>query len=151
MPRKTRKKTRKARKSASKRVIRQVRVKPDEVLVSVEKKTRKQDYVHVVTTEGLPGYNIKEVKGLVWGTTVRSKFVGKDILALMRILVGGEIPEYVEMINEAKRYVIEKMVSNAKLLGANAVVKTRINTTSQVVPGAVEIYAYGTAVVAEPM
>lgn len=163
MPRKTRKKIRRARKPrktkksrrtrkfVSKKVVEQVKVEPEPILVSMERKTRELDYVHVVTTEELPGYNIKEVKGLVWGTTVRSKFVGKDILALLRILVGGEIPEYVEMINEAKRYVIEKMVSNAKLLGANAVIETRINTTSQVVPGAVEICVYGTAVVVEPM
>lgn len=113
------------------------------------KKASKSDYVHVVTTENVPGYETKSVKGFVWATTVRSKFVGKDILAVLRMIVGGEIPEYTEMINEAKRYVIEKMVQNARVLGANAVVGVRIDTTSQVLPGAVEIYAYGTAVVIE--
>lgn len=102
--------------------------------------------VHVVTIESIPGFEVQEVKGLVWATTVRSKFVGKEILAVLRTTVGGEIPEYVEMINEAKAFVIKKLVKNAKLLGANAVLGTKISTTSQVLTGAVEITAYGTAV-----
>ena len=114
------------------------------------RKASKSDYVHVVTIDSIPGYEVKNVKGFVWATTVRSKFIGKDILAVLRMIVGGEIPEYTDMINEAKRYVIEKMVENARVLGANAVIGVRIDTTSQILPGAVEIYAYGTAVVVEP-
>ncbi len=110
---------------------------------------KKSNAVHVVTTESLPGFKVKEVKGLVWATTVRSKFVGKDVLASLRIVMGGEVHEYTEMINEAKRYVIERLVQNAKTLGANAILGTRISTTAQVVPGAAEITAYGTAVVVE--
>jgi len=110
---------------------------------------KKSAGVHVVTTDSLPGFKVKEVKGLVWATTVRSKFVGKDILASLRVITGGEVFEYTEMINEAKRYVIEKLVQNAKTLGANAIIGTRISTTSQVMPGAVEITAYGTAVIVE--
>jgi uncharacterized protein YbjQ (UPF0145 family) len=106
--------------------------------------------IHVVSTEGVPGYDITSVKGLVWGTSVRSKFVGKDMLAILRVLVGGEIKEYTGMVNEARRYVVERMVDNARALGANAVVSTRIGSPSQIVPGTVEIFAYGTAVIIEP-
>lgn len=109
----------------------------------------KRSYIHVVTTNDIPGYAITDVKGLVWGTTVRSKFLGSEIIALMKVLVGGEVKEYTSMINEARRYVIEKMVDNAKTLGANAVVGTRIGTSSQTIPGATEIFAYGTAVIIE--
>ena len=106
--------------------------------------------IHVVTTDEIPGYTIKEVKGLVWGTTVRAKFIGKDILALLKVLVGGEVHHYTDMVNEARRYVIQRMVENARALGANAVVGARIGTTSQIIGGTVEIFAYGTAVVATP-
>ena len=102
--------------------------------------------VHVVTGSDVPGYATKAVKGLVWGTTVRSRFVGKDIIAIARVIAGGEVPEYTEMINEARRYVIQRMVRNARVLGANAVVNTRFGSTAQIVPGTVELFAYGTAV-----
>jgi len=102
--------------------------------------------IHFVTTESLPGYEIEEVKGFVWATSVRSKFIGKDIIAVLRIFVGGEIEEYTDMINDAKRKVIKKIIKNAKALGANAVIGARFATTSQVVPGAVEVSCYGTAV-----
>jgi uncharacterized protein YbjQ (UPF0145 family) len=110
----------------------------------------KRHYIHVVTTEELPGYKIKEVKGLVWGTTVRSRFLGKEILAVIKVMVGGEVKEYTNLMNEARRYVIEKMADNARALGANAVVGVRIGSSAQTIPGATEIFAYGTAVVAEP-
>ena len=103
-------------------------------------------YIHVVTTDSIPGYKVKEVKGLVWGTTVRAKFVGKDILALFRILAGGEVKEYTEMVNDARFDAITRMVRNAKKLGADAVISAQIGTTSQIMPGTVELYAYGTAV-----
>jgi len=109
----------------------------------------KKPYIHVVTSDTLPGYTVKEVKGLVWGTTVRSKFIGNELLALLKVMVGGEIKSYTNMANEARRYVIEKMADNAKALGANAVIGMRIGATSQTIPGATEIFAYGTAVVAE--
>ncbi len=102
--------------------------------------------MHFVTTETIAGYEIEEVKGFVWATSVRSKFIGKDIIAVLRIFVGGEIPEYTDMINKAKREVISKILKNAKALGANAVVGARFSTPSQVVPGAVEVSCYGTAV-----
>lgn len=108
------------------------------------------DYVHVVTTESVPGYSTKEVKGLVWGTSVRAKFVGKDILAALRTLVGGEVTEYTDMINEARRYVVDRLVRNARALGANAVISVRMGT-AQIIPGTTEIFGYGTAVLVEPM
>jgi uncharacterized protein YbjQ (UPF0145 family) len=111
----------------------------------------KQPYIHVVTIENLPGYTVKEVKGLVWGTTVRSKFLGTEILALLKVMVGGEIKDYTSMLNEARRYVIERMVDNARALGANAVIGVRTGTSTQTIPGAAEIFAYGTAVVVEPV
>jgi uncharacterized protein YbjQ (UPF0145 family) len=105
-----------------------------------------RNYIHVVTTDYVPGYETTDVKGLVWGTTVRAKFVGKDILASLRVLVGGEVREYSDMINEARRYVIERMVDNARALGANAVVNMRMGSTGHTLPGTMEIFAYGTAV-----
>jgi uncharacterized protein YbjQ (UPF0145 family) len=107
-------------------------------------------YIHVVSVDTIPGHEVREVKGLVWGTTVRAKFVGKDILAVLRAMVGGEVVEYTQMINEARRKAIEKMVDNARALGANAVIGTHIGSTSQIMPGTAEIFAYGTAVVTEP-
>jgi uncharacterized protein YbjQ (UPF0145 family) len=109
--------------------------------------SRKVSGVHVVTTPELPGHTVKEVKGLVWGTSVRARFVGKDIIAVLRVLAGGEIPEYTEMINQARFDVIKRLVKNAQSLGANAVVGTKIGSTAQIIPGTVEIFAYGTAVV----
>lgn len=102
--------------------------------------------MHLVSTNDLPGYKIEEVKGFVWATSVKSKFIGKDLIAVLRIFVGGEIIEYTEMVNEAKRQVVKKLLANAKELGANAVVGARFSTPSQIVPGAVEISMYGTAV-----
>jgi uncharacterized protein YbjQ (UPF0145 family) len=109
----------------------------------------KRPYIHVVTCDVIPGYNIKEVKGLVWGTTVRSRFLGKELIALLKSMTGGEIKEYTNLVNEGRRYVIERMVDNARALGANAIIGARIGTSTQTVPGATEIFAYGTAVVAE--
>ena len=62
--------------------------------------------IQLVSTDDLPGYEIEEVKGFVWATSVRSKFIGKDLIAVLRIFVGGEIVEYTEMVNEAKKYLL---------------------------------------------
>jgi uncharacterized protein YbjQ (UPF0145 family) len=102
--------------------------------------------IQVVTTGFFPGHDVDKVKGIVWGTTVRAKFIGKDVLALLRILVGGEVKEYTNMVNEARLIALKKMVLNAKKLGADAVIQVRIGTVSQILPGAVELFAYGTAV-----
>lgn len=98
------------------------------------------------TINEVPGRNIIEVKGYVKGSTVQTRHVGKDILASFRTLVGGEITGYTEMMDEARQVATERLLKDAESLGANAVVGFRLQT-SQVLQGAAEIIAYGTAVV----
>lgn len=99
----------------------------------------------VSTTNEIPGMQISEYKGYVWGTSVQSKFFGHDILAIVRALMGGEVWPYTRMINEAKHSVIQRIVTNARALGADAVVGVKMGS-AQVMGGTVEIFAYGTAV-----
>ncbi len=103
----------------------------------------------VVNTETIAGYRILEIKGLVQGNTVRSKHLGRDIAASFKNIVGGELKGYSELLTESRRQAMERMLAQAQQLGANAVVNVRF-TTSAVTSGAAELYAYGTAVVAEP-
>jgi uncharacterized protein YbjQ (UPF0145 family) len=103
----------------------------------------------VVNTESIAGYTIREVKGLVQGNTIRAKHLGRDVAAGLKNLVGGELSGYTELLIEARRQALERMLSQAEQLGANAVVNVRF-TTSAVTQGAAELYAYGTAVVVEP-
>ncbi len=100
----------------------------------------------VTNTETIPGYEIVEVKGLVQGNTVRAKHAGRDIVAGLKNLVGGELKGYTELLTESRRQAMERMLAQAQQLGANAVVNVRF-TTSAVTAGAAELYAYGTAVV----
>lgn len=102
----------------------------------------------VVNTETIPGYTVREVKGLVQGNTIRAKHVGRDIAATFKNIVGGELRGYTELLTEARRQAIERMMSQAQELGANAIVNVRF-TTSAVTQGAAELYSYGTAVVAQ--
>lgn len=104
----------------------------------------------VVNTEGVPGHRVVELKGLVQGNTIRAKHLGRDIGAGLKNLVGGEIRAYTELMSEARREATERMLEQARQLGADAVVNVRF-TTSQVAGGAAELYAYGTAVVVEPV
>lgn len=99
----------------------------------------------LVTTEAVEGRKIEEVLGLVRGNTIRARHIGRDIVAGLRNIVGGEIKEYTRMLSQARDQAIERMVKEAKSLGANAVVGVRF-TTSQTMSGAAEILAYGTAV-----
>lgn len=85
---------------------------------------------------------------MVRGSTVRSRHIGKDILALFRNLVGGEVEEYTKMLAEAREQAIDRMVDDAKSLNANAIVDVRFST-SDIAAGAAEIMVYGTAVVIE--
>lgn len=103
----------------------------------------------VVNTESIPGYLIKEAKGLVQGNTIRAKHVGRDFVAGLKNLVGGELKGYTELLVEARRQALERMIAQAEQLGANAVVNVRF-TTSAVTQGAAELYAYGTAMTVEP-
>ena len=100
----------------------------------------------VVNTETVPGKRIVEVKGLVQGNTVRAKHVGRDIAASLKNLVGGELKGYTELLVEARRQAMERMIAQAEELQANAVVNVRF-ATSCITVSAAELYVYGTAVV----
>ena len=102
----------------------------------------------VVNTESVPGYTVTEIKGLVQGNTIRAKHLGRDIAASLKSLVGGELRGYTELLTEARRQSLERMMMQAQQLGANAVVNVRF-TTSAITQGAAELYAYGTAVMVE--
>jgi uncharacterized protein YbjQ (UPF0145 family) len=102
----------------------------------------------LVNTETIPGRTIREVKGLVQGNTIRAKHVGRDLAAGLKNLVGGELRGYTELLTEARRQAIQRMIGQAEQLGANAIVNVRF-TTSAVTQGAAELYAYGTAVLIE--
>ena len=104
----------------------------------------------VVNTETIPGHRIVALKGLVQGNTIRAKHIGRDIGAGLKNLVGGELTGYTELLTESRRQAMERMMSQAEQLGANAVVNVRF-TTSSVASGAAELYAYGTAVTVEPV
>lgn len=99
----------------------------------------------VVTSGFVPGQRVTEALGVVRGSTIRSKHIGKDILAGLRTLVGGEIKEYTEMLVEARNESMNRMVAQAEAIGADAVINMRF-VTSQVMSGAAELLAYGTAV-----
>ena len=99
----------------------------------------------VVTSETVPGQRVTEALGVVRGSTIRSKHIGKDLMAGLRTLVGGEIKEYTEMLVEARSESMNRMVAQAEAIGADAVINMRF-VTSQVMSGAAELLAYGTAV-----
>ena len=99
----------------------------------------------VVTTPTVPGSEIAEVYGLVRGSSVRTKHVGKDLIANLRNVAGGEIYEYTKMLAQAREQAIDRMIEEAQLLGADAVVAVRFQT-SMVMKGAAEMLCYGTAV-----
>jgi len=101
--------------------------------------------MQVVTTDTIAGYRITEHLGLVRGNTIRAKHIGKDFMAAMRQIVGGEIKEYTEMLTEARNEALLRMRADAEHVGADAVVNVRF-VTSQVMTGAAELVAYGTAV-----
>jgi uncharacterized protein YbjQ (UPF0145 family) len=98
--------------------------------------------------EVIPGQTIVRHLGLVQGSTVRSKHAGRDIMAGLKNIVGGELKGYTELLNEARQEAIDRMVAQARAVGANAVINIRF-ATSNVASGAAEVMAYGTAVVAE--
>ena len=100
----------------------------------------------VVNTETIPGKMIVELKGLVQGNTVRAKHFGRDLAASFKNLVGGELKGYTELLVEARREAVARMIAQAEELQANAIVNVRF-ATSSITAGAAELYAYGTAVV----
>ena len=103
----------------------------------------------IVTSENIAGHKIVKTFGLVRGNTVRARHLGKDILAGLRTLVGGEIHEYAKLIAESREQSLDRMAAEAESLGANAVIATRF-TTSVILNGTAELLAVGTAVLIEP-
>ena len=102
----------------------------------------------VVNTETIPGMMITETLGVVSGSTVRAKHLGKDIFAGLKNIVGGELSQYTELLQESREEAVGRMVADAMSRGANAVVNVRF-ATSAISAGAAELFAYGTAVKAE--
>jgi uncharacterized protein YbjQ (UPF0145 family) len=101
----------------------------------------------LTTSSTIPGQTITEVKGLVKGSTIRARHVGKDIIAVLRTVIGGEIKEYTEMMAESREEAQKRMIERAGEMGANAITDVRF-TTSMVMSNTSEILAYGTAVTA---
>jgi len=102
----------------------------------------------IATMGSVEGKRIVRTLGFVRGNTIRARHVGKDITAVFRNIVGGEVSEYTKLLAEAREQALDRMVEEATGLGANAVLDLRL-TTSQVMNGAAELLAYGTAVVLE--
>jgi uncharacterized protein YbjQ (UPF0145 family) len=112
---------------------------------AIYKKTTKGLKMLVVTTENISGYEITEVRGQVFGLVVRSRGLAGNMMAGLRSIFGGEITEYTELLEEARRHAIDRMVKNAYAMGANAVVMMRFDST-EVGQNMSEIAVYGTAV-----
>lgn len=102
----------------------------------------------ISTSDSIPGKKIVRTFGLVRGNTIRARHVGKDIMAALKNLVGGEIMEYTKLMAESREQAIDRMGEEAKRVGANAVVATRF-TTSMIMGAAAELLSYGTAVLVE--
>tara|TARA_B100001765_G_C19421223_1_gene301201 strand:- start:413 stop:727 length:315 start_codon:yes stop_codon:yes gene_type:complete len=99
-------------------------------------------------TEDIPGQQIVEFYGVVTGSTVRAKHIGRDIAAGLKNFVGGELKGYTELLQEARKEALHRMMEQARSVGANAVINVRF-ATSSVAQGAAELFAYGTAVKVE--
>ncbi len=104
----------------------------------------------VVTTENVAGHRIRETKGQVFGVVVRSRGLGGNIMAGLRSLGGGEIIEYTQMLEEARRHAVDRMVKNARIMQANAIVMMRFDS-SEMGQTMSEVVAYGTAVIIDPV
>jgi uncharacterized protein YbjQ (UPF0145 family) len=111
---------------------------------------RRAPVVIVTTTENVPGYRVRDVKGQVFGLVVRSRGLGGNIAAGLRSIIGGEITEYTSLLEETRRHATDRLIRNAQLMGANAVVMMRFDST-EMGQSMTEIVAYGTAVVVEPV
>jgi uncharacterized protein YbjQ (UPF0145 family) len=99
----------------------------------------------ITTSESVANADVRETLGLVRGNTIKAKHIGKDILAVFRSIVGGEITEYTEALNEARKTAVRRMVQEAENMDADAIISVRF-TTSAVMAGAAELLVYGTAV-----
>ena len=103
----------------------------------------------MTTQDEFADYEIAQTLGLVKSNTIRARHIGKDILAGLRNLVGGEVNEYTKMLAESREQALDRMVSQARILNADGIVSLRF-TTSTVMQGAAELLAYGTAVKLQP-
>jgi uncharacterized protein YbjQ (UPF0145 family) len=99
----------------------------------------------ISNTESIPGRRIVEFYGVVTGNTVRAKHVGRDIMAGLKNIVGGELRGYTELLQDSRKEATDRMIEQAQSMGANAVVNVRF-ATSSISQGAAELFAYGTAV-----
>ena len=102
----------------------------------------------ISNTESIPGRRIVEFYGVVTGNTVRAKHVGRDIMAEIKNIVGGELKGYTELLQDSRKEATDRMIEQAESMGANAVVNIRF-ATSSISQGAAELFAYGTAVKVE--
>jgi len=99
----------------------------------------------ISNTESIPGRTIVQFYGVVTGNTVRAKHIGRDIMAGLKNIVGGELVGYTELLQDSRKEATERMIEQAQSMGANAVVNVRF-ATSSISQGAAELFAYGTAV-----
>jgi uncharacterized protein YbjQ (UPF0145 family) len=106
--------------------------------------------VIIVTTENIAGYRVVSTLGQAFGVVVRSRGLGGNIMAGLRSIVGGEIHEYTQLLEEARRHAVDRLVTNATAMGGNAVVMMRFDS-AEIGQTMSEIVAYGTAVVVEPV
>lgn len=106
--------------------------------------------VIVVSTNYVPGHRVTEVKGAIWGITVRSRGIGGNLMAGIRSIKGGEIKEYVTMLNDARNMAMDRLKQEAESIGANAVLDMKFDT-SDIAQTMTEIVAYGTAAIVEPL
>jgi uncharacterized protein YbjQ (UPF0145 family) len=104
----------------------------------------------VVTTENIAGHRVRQTIGQCFGVVVRSRGLGGNIMAGLRSIVGGEISEYTQMLEEARRHAVDRLVQNATAMGANAILMMRFDS-SEIGQTMSEIVAYGTAVVIDPV
>jgi uncharacterized protein YbjQ (UPF0145 family) len=105
----------------------------------------KEINMEISNLETIPGKNVVEYMGLVSGSTVRAKHIGRDLMAGLKNIVGGELTGYSELLQESRHEAMERMIKQAKKMGANAILNVRFSTSS-VAQGAAELYVYGTAV-----
>ncbi len=100
----------------------------------------------MVTSDQIPGRSIRDTVGLVRGSSVRARHLGKDILAVFKNMVGGEVEEYTKLLAEAREQALDRMLAEARARGANAIVAIRF-ASSEIAKGAAEVLVYGTAVI----
>ena len=102
-------------------------------------------HIIVSTSDELPGYTVEKTLGLVRGNTIRARHIGRDILAGLRGIVGGEVHEYTKLLAESREQALDRMIEEARSMGADAILGLRFST-SLMAQGAAELLAYGTAV-----